>query len=86
MGTKDKLVTRFCRLPHDFTYEETLKLLSAFGYTAHNKGATSGSRVRFRNEVTGEYIDIHKPHPGSIMKMWMMKAIHRHLKSNGLIE
>ncbi len=33
MGTKDKLVTRFCRLPHDFTYEEPLKLLSAFGYT-----------------------------------------------------
>ena len=80
------LIDRFCKLPKDFTYEETLKLLSAFGYSEHNKGATSGSRVRFKNEQTGQYIDIHKPHPGSIMKAWMMKAIYQHLKSNGLIK
>ena len=43
-------------------------------------------RVRFKNEQTGQYIDIHKPHPGSIMKEWMMKAIYQHLKSNGLIK
>jgi len=42
--------------------------------------------VRFKNEQTGQYIDIHKPHPGSIMKEWMMKAIYQHLKSNGLIK
>lgn len=86
MGTKEKLIDRFCKLPKDFTYEETLKLLSAFGYSEHNKGATSGSRVRFKNEQTGQYIDIHKPHPDSIMKAWMMKAIYQHLKSNGLIK
>ena len=42
MGTKEKLVERFRKLPKDFTYEETLKLLSIFGYYEHNKGATSG--------------------------------------------
>lgn len=31
------------------------------------------------------YIDIHRPHPGSIMKEWMMKAIYKHLKDNKLI-
>ena len=67
MGSKEKLIERFCKLPKDFTYEETLKLLSSYGYNEHNKGATSGSRVRFKNEQTGQYIDIHKPHPGSIM-------------------
>ena len=56
-----------------------------FGYTKHNKGATSGSRIRFKNEETGQYIDIHRPHPGSIMKAWMMKAIYQHLNNNGLI-
>lgn len=86
MGTKEKLVERFKKLPKDFTYEETLKLLSIFGYYEHNKGATSGSRVRFKNEQTGQYIDIHKPHPGSIMKEWMMKTIYQHLKSNGFIK
>lgn len=86
MGTKEKLIDRFCKLPKDFTYNEILKVLSAFGYSEHNKGATSGSRVRFKNEQTGEYIDIHRPHPGSIMKEWMMKAIYQHLKSKGFIK
>ncbi len=85
MTIKDKLVERFKRLPKDFTFEETVRLLSTFGYVIHNKGATSGSRIRFKNELTGEYIDLHKPHPGSIMKEWMMKAIYRHLKNKGLI-
>lgn len=86
MGTKEKLINRFCKQPIDFTYEETLKLLAAFGYCEHNKGATSGSRVRFKNKQTDRYIDIHKPHPGSIMKAWMMKTIYQHLKSEGLIK
>lgn len=68
-----------------FAFEEILTLLGVFGYEKHNKGATSGSRIRFKNEQTGEYIDIHRPHPGSIMKAWMMKAIYQHLKANRLI-
>lgn len=86
MGSKDKLVERFRRLPKDFTFDETIKVLSIFGYTVHNKGATYGSRIRFKNEQTGRYIDIHRPHPGSIMEEWMMKAIFLHLKNNGLIK
>ena len=86
MGTKEKLVERFKKKPKDFTYEETIVLLSHFGYEVHNKGATSGSRVRFKNETLGVYIDIHRPHPGSIMKEWMIKAIYLHLKEYGHIK
>lgn len=82
MGSKEKLVERFKKRPNDFTYEETISLLSYFGYEVHNKGATSGSRVRFKNEEMGVYIDIHRPHSGSIMKEWMIKAIYQHLKNN----
>ncbi len=85
MGTKEILVERFKKKPKDFTYEETIALLVYFGYEVHNKGATSGSRVRFKNETTGVYIDIHRPHPGSIMKEWMIKAIYQHLKEHGHI-
>lgn len=85
MGSKEKLIERFKKQPKDFTFEETLSLLGYFGYVKHNKGVTSGSRIRFKNEETGQYIDIHRPHPGSIMKAWMMKAIYQHLKNNGLI-
>ena len=83
MGSKEKLVERFKKRPKDFTYEETLSLLAYFGYT---KGNTSGSRVRFKNEETGAYIDIHRPHPGSIMKEWMVKTIYQHLKNLKLIK
>ncbi len=86
MSTKEKLIERFKKLPKDFTFEEIIKLLSGFGYYIHNKGATSGSRIRFINEGIGQYIDIHKPHPGSIMKESVMKVIYQHLKSNGFIK
>ena len=72
MGSKDKLVERFKKKPKDFTYEETVSLLAHFGYSEYNKGATSG--------------DIHRPHPGSIMKEWMVKTIYQHLKNNGFIK
>ena len=85
MVAKNKLKERFKRLPKDFTFEETISLHASLGYQKHNKGATSGSRIRFKNEETGMYIDIHRPHPGSIMKEWMMKEIYRHLKNNNLI-
>ena len=85
MSSIEKLLERFKKKPKDFTYEETLRILSYFGYEVHNKGATSGSRVRFKNEATGEYIDIHRPHPGSVMKEWMLKAVYQHLNDKKLI-
>ena len=85
MSSIEKLLERFKKKPKDFTYEETLRILSYFGYEVHNKGATSGSRVRFKNEVTGEFIDIHRPHPGSVMKEWMLNAVYQHLKSKNLL-
>ena len=81
MGRKEKLIQRFLKLPKDFTFEETITLL---GYRIHNKGATSGSRIRFVNDL-GEFIDLHRPHPGSIMKEWMMKKIYLYLKFKNLI-
>jgi hypothetical protein len=85
MGRKEKLLQRFMQLPKDFTFDETTTLLSHLGYKVHNKGKTSGSRIRYRNEDKGIYIDLHRPHPGSIMKGWMLSAIYDHLKMNNLI-
>ncbi|WP_417153348.1 hypothetical protein [Rikenella microfusus] len=50
MGTREKLIERFCSLPKDFTFDEMVRLLQGFGYTSSNKGKTSGSRVRFMNK------------------------------------
>lgn len=85
MGTREKLIERFIKQPKDFTFEESVKLFSYFGYEKHNKGASSGSRIRFFNLETGNFINLHRPHPGSIMKSWMMKEMYIHLKDKGLI-
>lgn len=85
MGRKEKLLSRFLKLPKDFTFDETISLLGYLGYSVHNKGKTSGSRIRFKNDALGIYVDLHKPHPDSIMKQWMMRTIYDHLKMNKLI-
>ena len=85
MGRKEKLISRFLKLPKDFTFNEVITLLGYFDYKIDHKGGTSGSRVSFLNEETGNFINLHRPHPGNVMKEWMMKQIYLFLKNNGLI-
>ena len=59
MGRKEKLIERFLRLPNDFTFDEMVTLLGGFGYEVRNKGATSGSRIRFYNHKDGTLIFIN---------------------------
>lgn len=83
MGTKEKLIERFKRQPNDFSWDELVRLFSIFGYEAGNKGRTSGSRVIFaKGEST---YTTHKPHPGSIVKGYVMKQVLDFLTKNGLI-
>ena len=80
MGTKEKLIGRFKRQPKDFTWEELVRLFSLLGFEMGNKGKTSGSRVIF---VKGENTyTAHKPHPGSIVKSYVIKQVLDYL--NGL--
>ena len=83
MGTKDKLIERFNRQPSDFTWDELVRLFSIFGYEINNKGKTSGSRVIFAKD--GSSYTAHKPHPGSIIKGYLMKQVLEFLTKNKLI-
>lgn len=83
MGTKEKLLLRFKALPNDFTWTELVRLFSMFGYEISNKGKTSGSRVIFKKGESA--YAAHKPHPGSIVKTYVMKQVYEFLKNNGLI-
>lgn len=85
MGTKDKLIERFKRLPSDFTFDEMERLLAIFGYEKSDKGRTSGSRVIFKN-VDGKPIMLHNPHPGNIVKRYAMKQILDDLIESGLLK
>lgn len=84
MGSKEKLIARCRSLPKDFTWDEMNRLLMSLGYTPGNKGKTSGSRVIFRNEGKVP-IMLHKPHPGSIIKGYVMKQVFDYLKNENLI-
>lgn len=53
MGTKEKLIERFKRLPSDFTFDELERLLSFYGYVKSDKGKISGSRVIYKNAACG---------------------------------
>lgn len=71
--------------PSDFTYDELKRLLMAVGYIEDTKGKTSGSRVSFYNETTKDIIGIHKPHPGNILKGYVVKEICDKLTNIGVI-
>ncbi|MDR0832893.1 MAG: type II toxin-antitoxin system HicA family toxin [Candidatus Symbiothrix sp.] len=80
MGSHEKLLERFLRLPKDFSWEELSRLLSKYGYVQNNKGKTSGSRVVFEKEDSAISLDLHKPHPKNILKPYQMKDVWEFLQ------
>lgn len=69
--------------PADFHFSDLRKVMSYFGYLESNKGATSGSRVKFYHPVTKAALLLHKPHPGDIMKKSSLDSAIRFLKEHG---
>ena len=86
MNRKDKLLQRFCNNPKDFTFDEISTLFKQNGFEINNKGATSGSRVEFYNKEKDLSYIMHKPHPGNIVKGYVMKQVNIFLKVNGFIK
>ena len=84
MGSKEKLIKRFKTIPKDFTWDELKSLLRGLGYSLNNKGRTSGSRVIYECEGRKPLL-LHKPHPGNIMKEYILKEILKTLQEEGLI-
>ena len=85
MSKIEKLLERFLSNPKDFTWEELVKLLIHFGYFELNKGKTGGSRRKFV-DADKNVINIHKPHPGNILKSYAIAQIIEHLTEKGKFE
>lgn len=85
MARQDKLLARFRRHPADFTWDELVRLLRSFGYEVESKGRTSGSRVRF---ARADYppINLHRPHPGAIVRRYQLREVQAFLIAEGLLE
>lgn len=85
MSVIDKLIRRLLSRPKDFKYEELVKILEHFGYEEVKKGKTAGSRRAFIHQTTNHIIRLHKPHPGSILKMYIIDYFIEELENQGLI-
>ncbi|MCL2578709.1 MAG: type II toxin-antitoxin system HicA family toxin [Oscillospiraceae bacterium] len=86
MSKKDKLAQRLLSKPKDFSYQELIALLLYFSYKEDNVGKTSGSAVRFINEKTGHAIRIHKPHPDSVLKAYVVRTVVYELRKEGYLK
>ena len=85
MSRIQKLIHRLKQNPKDFTYEEAKKLLESLGFYEYNKGKTSGSRVEFKNDQLSEKIELHKPHPDNVLRMYAVKNLLNELYEIGVI-
>jgi predicted RNA binding protein YcfA (HicA-like mRNA interferase family) len=84
MTRRDKLAARLKSRPRDFTWAELVRLLEGLGYTESAAGKTGGSRRRFVHKAAPALL-LHKPHPGNIVKMYVIDDIVRTLGEAGLI-
>lgn len=84
MTRRDKLIARFKSKPKDFGWDELVRLLEGLGYAEAPTGKTGGSRRRFVHE-SAPVIALHKPHPGNIVKAYVIEDVLRVLTEEGLI-
>jgi len=77
-----KLIKKFRSVPADFKYAELKTLLEYLGYEESNSGKTSGSRVRYIHPDLTPIL-IHKPHPGSEMKKYIIRELISKLEERG---
>ena len=85
MARQDKLLARFGAQPADFTWDELVRLLRGFGFVVESKGRTSGSRVRF-TQPGSPPINLHRPHPGSIVRRYQLREVQAFLIAEGFLE
>ena len=79
MGKKKKLLKKFLEVPlkKNLTFDELETLLLSCGY---KKIEGSGSAVKFYHKQKDNLINLHKPHPSNILKIYIIKQIQIKLK------
>ena len=84
VARKDKLIQRLRARPRDFQWDELTRLLENVGYREVRSGRTGGSRRRFVHP-TAPVVNLHRPHPGNIVKMYVIDEVLRVLEDEELI-
>lgn len=71
MSRSKKLRDRLFSLPKYFTWDELVTLMKQYGFNTLNG---SGSRRKFINE-NKRIVALHCPHPGNIVKAYVLKEV-----------
>ena len=84
MSKVETLIKKLCSkpTPADFRYSDLRKIMTHFGYIESNKGATSGSRVKFYHPESKAAVMLHKPHPGDEMVKASVDSVVSFLKEH----
>lgn len=84
MPKVDVLLERLCAkpTPSDFRFSDLRRIMAHFGYLESNKGATSGSRVKFYNPATKAILLLHKPHPRDEITKAAIVSVVKFLKEH----
>lgn len=79
MSKKDKLLIKILENPprRDLTFKELSTLLLSLNF---EKIEGAGSAVKFYNKEKDLLINLHKPHPSDILKVYLVKQIQSKLK------
>lgn len=85
MSKKEKLRKKFLEEPKDFTYDELTALLKSLDFAEQRLGHSTGSAVYFLHKKKNIPIRFHRPHPGNIVKGYLVKQIKEILEKEGLI-
>jgi hypothetical protein len=81
MTSHEKLRARVKSCPSDLTWNELTRLLGALGY---DERTGAGSRRKFRGEGLPA-LNLHAPHPGKIVKAYMVREVVGILEGEGLL-
>lgn len=84
LSKAEKLVEKFKSVPADLTWAELTTILGILGFKEISSGKTSGSRCKFMNKNKVILI-FHKPHPGNIVKKYVIEQTLENLMEKGII-
>ncbi len=85
MTKKEKLLQRFLSIPEpsDFTWNETISLLTSLGFEWRQNGSSHGRFIYLNDPEIS--IKLCRPHPVPILKRWAIRQIKEQLKSMEII-
>jgi predicted RNA binding protein YcfA (HicA-like mRNA interferase family) len=83
MSKFQKALNRLLSRPSDLTYDELKMILTSFGYE-EIMGKGSGRKF-IHSETQHLIVNLHKPHPRPIIKMYIIKRVIEKLFEQNLI-